>query len=477
MVKFSVKAQVIHGAKQSAEGIPADPEAAGILAASKLNFSDEISSEETAYDGDELDRDVETSLTDKYAKVDFLTLLPALGAITTGQPASAANLPMANWLEACGAKLTAGVGTGLNTLLSFSNAEVSQALLTTEVRKSSADEPGYQKVYRMTDMRGTVDLDLIVGTRPKLKFSFTGNCGDPAREAELAQNYGNQKINLAPVLRRPTILQAELIPFTDNFVGVGTKNICFQKLTAANLFGFNYSRYQMSCEESFSKSAVLSDVLFTILESNVGQGGFHPEFRLNENFKLRITFGISPGYVTSVTFTKLQLVSYANTEISEWTGKDLTFKNRGKVTLEFQNQVDSGVEAGSTKPRFGVGPALLQSNTAGIEDLFESLTPVASASNGSATAGSSGSPISVSPTGTDYTWFFCLASAVPDGIVFNTTLGPDGWNGAGLVGQNTGASASPSETVITFTDGASNLWHGFRQDYYDAPVDFWTTAG
>jgi hypothetical protein len=126
-----------------------------------------------------------------------------------------------------------------------------------------------------------------------------------------------------------------------------------------------------------------------------------------------------------------------------------------------------------TRPRRGVGPAVLQAGD--VAGLWASLTPIAGSANGSRVAGSSGSPLTANPTGTNYTWFACLASSAPSGVTFNTPLGPEGWNGAGLAGQNGGASPIPSNTYLTYTDPVGNAWKLFRQDYYAAPPTFWTT--
>jgi hypothetical protein len=128
-----------------------------------------------------------------------------------------------------------------------------------------------------------------------------------------------------------------------------------------------------------------------------------------------------------------------------------------------------------TKPRMGVGAAVLQSNAAGVQALFEALTEISSASAGAKIAGSSGSPLSLSPSGTNYGWFACLASAAPSGVTFNTSLGAEGWDGAGLAGQYGGAPVIPSTAALTYTDGSGNNWKIFRQSLYGVPVSFWTT--
>jgi hypothetical protein len=128
-----------------------------------------------------------------------------------------------------------------------------------------------------------------------------------------------------------------------------------------------------------------------------------------------------------------------------------------------------------TRPRYGVGGALLATDAVGIAAMFAAMFAAPASANGSRVAGSSGAALTVTPTGTNYGWFACLLSAVGSGVTFNTSLGTQGWNGAGLAGQNTGASPIPSPTYILHIDANGNVWALFRQDYYAAPVSFWTT--
>lgn len=126
-----------------------------------------------------------------------------------------------------------------------------------------------------------------------------------------------------------------------------------------------------------------------------------------------------------------------------------------------------------TRPRYGVGAALLASDSAGIAALFATLVPATGSSNGSRVAGSSGSPLAVNPASGQYGWFACLASAAPSGVTFATALGDEGWGGAGMSGQNGGSSPIPSTAYISYTDGNSNIWHFFRQDLSGVAATFW----
>ena len=180
-----------------------------------------------------------------------------------------------------------------------------------------------------------VNLELELGKRSMLGFNFMGNFVDPARVAQIVPNFGVQKTRIAPVPRAINVIQAELVAVGEAFTGVGTKTFCFSKLSAPNLFGFDYSRFILSCLEGFSKGAVTTDVVLTRLIDTPDTGIFMPENNLEGLFKLRVTLGTEDVDTVSVEFDKLELTNYANTTVGTYAAQDITFKNRGTSTLEF----------------------------------------------------------------------------------------------------------------------------------------------
>jgi hypothetical protein len=144
------------------------------LAVLNLNFSSsEISSEAFQYAGSHLDRAETTVITDWTAKVDFETFLPVLGEVT-GVPTDN-DIIAKEWFETCGFKATTS-----NKQVQFSNIENTDAYMTLEIRRSSEDMAVNHKVYTLTNARGTIDFDMVIGTKPRLKWNFFGNYGGVA---------------------------------------------------------------------------------------------------------------------------------------------------------------------------------------------------------------------------------------------------------------------------------------------------------
>lgn len=341
MAKFHERAILIYGKSQYAEGSPATVAATDAVAALEVNYTDEISSEDHVYVGDELDRDTLTSITDRSAKVDFSTLLPLIDVTEPFGTTPETLLAVAPLLKACGGSATDSetadspeVGkTAIN--VTFTNSAVLNSFATLEVRRSSADEPTFERKHQITDCRGMVNLEWELGKRSMLGFNFMGNFVDPARVEQIVPNFGVQKTRIAPVLRAANVIQAELVAVGTAFTGIGTKTFCFSKLSAPNLFGFDYSRFILSCLEGFSKGAVTTDVVLTRLMDTPDTGVFMPENNLEGLFKLRVTIGTEDVDTVAVEFDKLELVNYANTAVGTYAAQDITFKNRGFTTLSF----------------------------------------------------------------------------------------------------------------------------------------------
>ena len=114
-----------------------------------------------------------------------------------------------------------------------------------------------------------------------------------------------------------------------------------------------------------------------------------------------------------------------------------------------------------TRPRLFVAPA--NAHTTNTQALLTGSTPLAGSANGG-TAGT----FSLTTTAGNYGWVAVLASASAAGVHFFDGLGFGGWSGAGLAGNNTGASPDPSTSTTTFTDSGGTTWRLFRQDFVNA---------
>lgn len=110
-----------------------------------------------------------------------------------------------------------------------------------------------------------------------------------------------------------------------------------------------------------------------------------------------------------------------------------------------------------TRPRYVVAAANAYTSFASA---FAAATPLAGSANG----GKAGGPFTVSPGVGLYGWAAVLQSAAAGGVTFTDAFGAGGWSGAGLSGDNTGASPSLSTSSTTYVD-TSGTYLLFRQDY------------
>lgn len=301
------------------------------LAVLNLNYATELTSEAFEYVGDELNRDEETVITDKFAKLDFEVFLPSLGIIATpGSPPLESEVPMVDWFGASGMSLDLTV----NDIATFTNSTAANEFLTLEVRRAS---PGIatEKVYTTSDNRGLIDIDATVGTRAKLKFSFEGNIETVTQKTKLVADFGDLKSEHIGSFKSTTITDAELglyVGETAPTYTPGTKNVCFDKAIAPNFTAFEYSRYLTGCVDGWSKGAIPSDVTLTILEDEAG-ASYNPDNHLEENHGLRLKVGTVTGKIAQIDFAKIQLANVSPSTVASYTGQDLAFRNVGTTSI------------------------------------------------------------------------------------------------------------------------------------------------
>ena len=317
--RFHEKAVALFGKKQTAQGTPEALAGTDAIAALELDWKETQQTSEYEYAGDALSRDVETDIEDVYVELSFGTFMPVSN--TAGQAPA-----LAVFAEACGA---ATVTTASSVELT--NAQASNAIMTQEFRRSSADI-ATQKTYKIMDAVGTVDLEVEVGKKAQIKFNFMGNRVDaPSQETALTSDFGNQKTYIAARPQAANISISEI--GTVDTVG-STKNICFHKLAASNFFGFNYDRVLLGCFEDFSKGAVANDFTVTVLE-DAANNNFDPYQHRGENFSFTLGWGTGAGKDITIYFAKAQLVDIQPTTVGTWAGLDLTFKNRDISSIKF----------------------------------------------------------------------------------------------------------------------------------------------
>ena len=111
------------------------------------------------------------------------------------------------------------------------------------------------------------------------------------------------------------------------------KNMCVNNGNFTNIFGFDYQRYLMTCQEGFSKKAVPTDISVTMLEDEVGGTDFDPEANIEKFFQLDIKWGEGTGKYITISIVKAQLVNSKDTTIASFFGKDVSFRNTGYTSI------------------------------------------------------------------------------------------------------------------------------------------------
>lgn len=257
----------------------------------------------------------------------------------------ALSIPLSPFFQACGMALV------LNPSASryyVSNKNISNTYLTVEVRHASSDLRIQDKVYTVTDCRGSADLDLVIGSIPKLKFNFEGNVNQAkiaSEKLKVLPNFEKQKQTRSVTLKSSSIVRANLELYSEDGVMPITvptaSNIVFNKITAPNITGFKYARYLTSELDGWSKGGEPSDVTISILEdvSSVADV-FDPHDNLEKYHKFSLQYkknDSTPGIGSTVliVFEKIQLVKVSSGTIGSYNSQDVAFRNVGKVTFTF----------------------------------------------------------------------------------------------------------------------------------------------
>ena len=301
------------------------------MAVLNLNYSTELTSEAFQYVGDELNRDEVTSITDKFAKMDFEAFLPVKG--TTSATPIVSEIPYCDWFRSCGMAVTLAAGQ-----YTISNGVASNAYLTIEVRRSSPDITT-QKTFTISNARGQFDLDINVGTKPKMKFNYQGNLDGVSQKLYMVADFQAQKTTISDAVKSTTINLAELDLYSGSTepAVAGTTNVCFNKLTSPNVTGFEYNRYLTGCLDGWSKGATPTDITLTVLEDSA-LATYNPDNNIEALHKLTLRYADSAdtvGKQIEITYHKLQLAKVTNSKVANYTGQDLGFRNVGYTDIKF----------------------------------------------------------------------------------------------------------------------------------------------
>lgn len=111
----------------------------------------------------------------------------------------------------------------------------------------------------------------------------------------------------------------------------GIKNVGFDKLSAPNLTGLEYTRFLSTYGDGWSKNAVPSDVTITISEEQAN-ADYNPDKSLEKPHSLYLKWASGSGSVL-ISFEKLQLVKVTNSKVANFSGQDLAFRNIGNTSI------------------------------------------------------------------------------------------------------------------------------------------------
>lgn len=303
-----------------------------------LDPSTEVDTESFQYTGDETSREETTSVKDIYMKLSFSHFLPKRGTIAGNDPVLS-EIPLADLFQAVGFGIILSTGSG--GYWTASNAVSTNTFLSISLRKSSSAMPTTQKEVLLTDVRGLIDIDFSVGTKPKLKYNLQGNRSTISDKFSIVHNFTTLTTNISPSLRQDTIGLSELVLYSSESEPniVGTTNFCFNKLTANNATGYEFNRLLLACLGGWSRGALASDVVVSIKEEEAS-ANYNPDSHYEENHKLVIRYGKESALSTvgdrvEITFTKLQLQKTSSALVADYTGQDLNFRNVGNIKIKF----------------------------------------------------------------------------------------------------------------------------------------------
>lgn len=337
------KATALYAKAQSVAGTAVVPAATDVVALANFEFTPTFSVSNEQFAGDALNRDTMYYLTDSYAEASGDIFIPCKG---TAVLSTIADFKLAPLFSSAGANCALTGTTSSDQVITITNGLAANTLLTAQVRKASADVVT-DKVHQLLDARAMFDIDLAVGSKFKSKVSLKGGYAEATQETALVANFGNQKnwCKLAPLFLASNTVVAELSSavtgYTTHVGDAGTvKNICISKLSGSNIFGFDLQREQNTCESTFQRSAVASDLTITVKEDIAGLLSaesatyINPELHVGESMLLTLKWGsTTTGYIT-LYFDNITLQSFSPTTVGDIRYTDLKFGNSGYTTIK-----------------------------------------------------------------------------------------------------------------------------------------------
>lgn len=111
--------------------------------------------------------------------------------------------------------------------------------------------------------------------------------------------------------------------------------MCVNSVSLPNFFGFDYSRFLLTCQEGFTKAGVPTDVTITVLEDEAGGTDFDPEANIEKKFQVILKYGTGVGKFVTIQMDTIQLATVKDAKVAQYQGKEISFRNIGKSKLIF----------------------------------------------------------------------------------------------------------------------------------------------
>lgn len=218
--KFHEKNIAMFSKLESTSGTYIASVAADATPATTLDGSITYDTTAYAFIGDAQSRDEFTVIKDSYGEVNIETMQQVIGTVASAPSNTTA--PMHDLLRACGANITVistvAPYSATVPLVIYDNSQTCNDSVSVDYRKTSYDNTKAQKIIRLSGCRGMVDVNIALGEIPKLKFNFKGNSYPPVEGGIIAPDYGTQTSTLANIVRKSTIVTAQIASLTDAIV-------------------------------------------------------------------------------------------------------------------------------------------------------------------------------------------------------------------------------------------------------------------
>jgi hypothetical protein len=113
-------------------------------------------------------------------------------------------------------------------------------------------------------------------------------------------------------------------------------NICFDKVAAPNVTGFQFDRYMLSCEAGWSKTPVPTDITVTIVE-DLARAIYNPYNFFSQKHLFAVNWGNGEiGRNVDFEFTAARLSKVTKSQVANFIGQDLNMRSVGKFRLTFR---------------------------------------------------------------------------------------------------------------------------------------------